>query len=142
MSQQQTALRDDLERHLPALHAAQLDSGVFLQALLSSPMTTPVSDGSGGRANLNASQKAEPLSPTAGGGTTLLILCSIPECAKAFRDPSGGFEDGILEESRRVAQKTAGGLGSAINPGSQSGIEPRPDAVSQLPQWAPPVTTH
>lgn len=119
------------------MHAAQLDPEVIPRELWSSRMTTPGSDG---MANFNASQKAEPLSLTAESGTTVLILCSIPECAQALRAQADSFEDGIVEESRRVVQKVAGGVGSAINPGSQSDIDPRPDAVSQLPQWAIPAT--
>ena len=128
--------RNDLERQLMDIHDGRISQDDFVQHLLTEQVFMPVLEDSTGVQGLQKSSKAHPLTVQEEGGAEVLILFTSPERAKPFVQHFPGFETGgLLTEFTWILERIGqGGLGIAINPGWDIGIDFEAPMVATLAQ--------
>jgi hypothetical protein len=92
----------------------------------------PVQDDTSGIQGFQRSSKANPLTIQDEEGTQVLVLFSSPERAKPFLVDYPDYRGGLLTEFSWVLERIGSGVGIAINPGLEAGIDFEPDMVEQL----------
>jgi hypothetical protein len=102
-----------------------------MEHLLTAQVFMPVEDkhGIGG---FQGSTQAKPLTLKAEDGTEVLVIFTSPDRAKPFVQGFPGYEGGLLVEFKWVLEKTSAGIGIALNPGWDVGIDMEPEMVQQL----------
>ncbi len=125
--------RNDLERKLMATHEGQMAQEAFVKELFDEQVFMPVLDDDTGVQGLQRSTKAKPLTLQEEGGAHVLILFSSPDRAKPFVQHYPGYEKGgLLTEFSWVVERIGSGVGIALNPGWDVGIDFDPDMVAAL----------
>ena len=125
--------RNDLERKLMATHEGRMAQEAFVKELLAEQVFMPVLDDATGVQGLQRSSKARPLTLQEEGGADVLILFTSPERAKPFVQHFPGYEKGgLLTEFSWVIERIGEGIGIAINPGWDVGIDFEPDMVAVM----------
>ena len=133
--------RNDLEQKLVATHEGQLTQDMFTKELLAEQVFMPVLDDSTGIQGLQKSNKAQPLMLQEEGGAQVLILFTSPERAKPFVQNFPGYEKGgLLTDFTWIMERIGSGVGIAINPGWDIGIDFEPDMVAALAASAAATT--
>lgn len=125
--------RNDLEHKLMATHEGRMAQEAFVKELLAEQVFMPVLDDDTGVQGLQRSSKARPLTLQEEGGADVLILFTSPERAKPFVQHFPGYEKGgLLTEFSWVIERIGDGIGIAINPGWDVGIDFEPDMVAAM----------
>lgn len=122
---------NDLEERLVAAQEGRLDSHVFMEELLQSQLFMPVEDDNSGIQGFQKSNRARPLTLDS-EGTQVLILFTSPERAKGFLADFPAYQGGLLTEFSWILERIGSGIGIAINPGWEFGIDFGPETVEQL----------
>ncbi|MEJ2646380.1 MAG: SseB family protein [Gammaproteobacteria bacterium] len=125
--------RNDLERRLMAAQEGRLEADEFMRGLLGDQVFMPVRE-QDKIANFQRSDQAVPLSLEADDGTQVLVLFTSPERAKAFLEDFEGYDGGLLTEFSWVLERVGGGVGIALNPGWEVGMDLDPAMVQELAQ--------
>lgn len=129
--------RNDLEKKLVATHQGDMAQDGFVKALMEEQVFMPVLDDSTGIEGLQKSTQAKPLTLQEEGGTQVLILFSSPDRAKPFVQDFPGYEKGgLLTDFSWVVERIGSGVGIALNPGWDMGMDFEPDMVAALTQQA------
>lgn len=123
---------NDLEARLVSLQEGQLDGNIFMQTLLDEQLFMPVEDEKNEIEGFQTSAKAKPLTLESEDGQTVLILFTSPERAKPFVANVPGYNSGLLAEVSWILQRVGSGIGIAINPGHDVGLDLDEDMVGQL----------
>lgn len=123
---------NDLETRLVSLQEGRLDGNAFMQTLLDEQLFMPVEDEQNDIEGFQASSKAKPLTLETEDGQTVLILFTSPERAKPFVANVPGYNGGLLAEVSWILQRVGSGIGIAINPGHDVGLDLDEDMVAQL----------
>jgi len=123
---------NDLEEKLVAAQEGRLDSDVFMQQLLDQQLFMPVQDEASEIQGFQRSTKAKPLSIEAEDGTQVLVLFTSPERAKLFIQDFPDYGGGLLSDFSWILERIGSGVGIAINPGIEFGIDLEPDMVMQM----------
>lgn len=127
--------RNDLERKLLATQQGELAQENFVKELLAEQVFMPVLDESGGIDGFQRSSTAKPLTLEEEGGSQVLILFSSPDRAKPFVNDFPGYEKGgLLTDFSWIVERIGSGVGIALNPGWDIGIDFEPDMVAALIQ--------
>jgi len=122
---------NDLEERLVSAQEGRLDPGVLMEQLLESQLFMPVEDDDTGIRGFQKSSRAKPLTLDA-EGTQVLVLFTSPERAKGFLADFPTCQGGLLTEFSWVLERVGSGVGIAINPGWEFGIDLDPATVEQL----------
>jgi len=125
--------RNELERELLAAQEGEIAGDVFMQGLLGAQVFMPVRDDTGIK-NFQRSDRATPLTVETEDGVKVLVLFTSPERAKPFIQDFPGYQGGLLAEFSWVLERMGSGLGIALNPGWQVGMDMEPDMVQRLAQ--------
>ena len=123
---------NELEEKLFALQTEKLAFDQFINELMTSQLFMPVRDDETEIQGFQKSSQAKPLTLTDEEGTEVLILFSSPERAKDFLPAYPGYSGGLLTDFGWVLERLGSGIGIAINPGLEVGIDFDPDMVAQL----------
>jgi len=123
---------NDLETRLVSLQEGRLDGKAFMQALLDEQLFMPVEDEQNEIEGFQKSTQARPLTLETEDGTTVLILFTSPERAKPFVANIPGYNGGLLAEVSWILERVGSGIGIAINPGHDVGLDLEEDMVEQL----------
>ena len=123
---------NDLEEKLVAAQEGRLDGDVFMQELLDQQLFMPVQDEAAEIAGFQRSTRAKPLTVDAEDGTSVLVLFTSPERAKPFLQDFPDYGGGLLSEFSWILERIGSGIGIAINPGIEFGIDLEADMVAQL----------
>ncbi len=133
--------RNDLEEKLVATHEGRMAQDGFVKALMEEQVFMPVLDDSTGIQGLQKSSKAQPLTLQEEGGTQVLILFSSPDRAKPFVQNFPGYEKGgLLTDFSWIVERIGSGVGIALNPGWEMGMDFEPDMVAALTHQTPGET--
>jgi len=124
--------RNDLETRLVSLQDGSLDGNAFMKTLLDEQLFMPVEDEENEIGGFQKSTQAKPLTLETEEGHTVLILFSSPERAKPFVANVPGFNGGLLAEVSWILERVGSGIGIAINPGHEVGLDLEEDMVAQL----------
>lgn len=127
-----TQPRNDLEHLLAEMHAGQVAPEAFASRLLTLQVFMPVKDEKHTIAGFQRSTKAEPLVVTLEDGARVMVLFSAPERAKDFLADFPDYSGGLLSEFSWVLDRMSGGLGIALNPGHELGVDFDPEMVAML----------
>ncbi len=125
--------RNDLERQLVAAQEGMISEETFMDALLGSQVFMPVRDQDGIK-GFQRSTRAVPLTLQSGEGIEVLILFTSPERARDFLKDFPGYQGGLLAEFTWVLERVGTGVGIALNPGWEVGLDLEPEMVQQLAQ--------
>jgi hypothetical protein len=131
MAQTFTA-HNDLETKLVAAQEGQLDTQAFMEELLNSQLFMPVEDEPNQIQGFQRSTKAKPLTLDTEDGMNVMVLFTSPERAKAFLEDFPAYRGGLLTEFGWILERIGSGVGIAINPGLEFGIDLEPQMVEQL----------
>ena len=123
---------NDLEEKLVAAQEGRLDSDVFMQQLLDQQLFMPVQDEASEIQGFQLSTEAKPLSIEAEDGIQVLVLFTSPERAKPFLQDFPDYGGGLLSDFSWILERIGSGVGIAINPGIEFGIDLEPDMVMQM----------
>ncbi len=123
---------NDLETRLVSLQEGRLDGNAFMQTLLDEQLFMPVEDEKNEIEGFQTSSKAKPLTLKTEDGHTVLILFTSPERAKPFVANVPGYNGGLLAEVSWILQRLGSGIGIAINPGHDVGLDLDEEMVTQL----------
>ncbi len=123
---------NELEEKLFALQTEKLAFDQFISELMTAQLFMPVKDDETEIQGFQKSSQATPLTLTDEEGTEVLILFSSPERAKDFLQSHHGYGGGLLTDFSWVLERLGSGIGIAINPGLEVGIDFDPDMVAQL----------
>lgn len=123
---------NDLEEKLVAAQEGRLDSDVFMRELLDQQLFMPVQDEAAEIAGFQRSTKARPLTVEAEDGTSVLVLFTSPDRAKPFLQDFPDYGGGLLSEFSWILERVGSGIGIAINPGIEFGIDFEAETVAQL----------
>lgn len=125
--------RNDLERQLVAVQQGRIPEDVFMEALLAAQVFMPVRDQDGIK-GFQRSTRAVPLTLQSEEGIEVLILFTSPERARDFLRDFPGYQGGLLAEFAWVLERVGSGVGIALNPGWEIGLDLEPGMVQQLAQ--------
>ena len=123
---------NDLEERLVSAQEGRLDPNAFMEHLLESQLFLPVEDDSSGIQGFQKASRAQPLTLETEDGLQVLVLFTSPERAKPFLVDFPAFQGGLLAEFGWVLERVGSGVGIAINPGWEFGMDLDPDTVEQL----------
>ncbi len=123
---------NELETRLVSLQEGRLDGKAFMQTLLDEQLFMPVEDEKEEIQGFQKSTRAKPLTLETEDGATVLILFTSPERAKSFVANIPGYNGGLLAEVSWILQRIGSGIGIAINPGHEVGLDLEEDMVEQL----------
>ncbi len=123
---------NDLEERLVSAQEGRLDPNAFMEHLLESQLFLPVQDDSSGIQGFQKSSRAQPLTLETEDGLKVLVLFTSPERAKPFLVDFPAYQGGLLAELGWVLERVGSGVGIAINPGWEFGMDLDPDTVEQL----------
>lgn len=123
---------NDLETRLVSLQEGHLDGNAFMQTLLDEQLFMPVEDEKNEIAGFQKSTQAKPLTLETEDGNTVLILFTSPERAKSFVVSFPAYTGGLLTEMSWILERVGSGVGIAINPGYEIGLDLDEDMVAQL----------
>jgi hypothetical protein len=123
---------NDLETRLVSLQEGRLDGNAFMQTLLDEQLFMPVEDEKNEIEGFQTSAKAKPLTLETEDGHTVLILFTSPDRAKPFVANVPGYNGGLLAEVSWILARVGSGIGIAINPGHEVGLDLDEDMVTQL----------
>jgi hypothetical protein len=130
--QQTFNAHNDLESSLVAAQQGQLDSDLFMRELLDSQIFMPVEDEPAQIQGFQRSTAANPLTLKSEDGIPVLVLFTSPERAKGFLQDFPAYRGGLLTEFSWVLERIGTGVGVALNPGIEFGIDLDPETVEQL----------
>lgn len=123
---------NDLETRLVSLQEGRLDGNAFMKTLLDEQLFMPVEDEKNEIEGFQKSTQAKPLTLDTEDGNTVLILFSSPDRAKPFVANIPGYSGGLLAEVSWILERVGSGIGIAINPGHDVGLDLEEDMVAQL----------
>lgn len=123
---------NDLEEKLIAAQQGLLESEAFVQELMQAQLFMPIQDDNSGIQGFQRSSRANPLTLQDEEGTQVLVLFTSPERAKPFLADFPDYRGGLLAEFTWVLERIGSGVGIAINPGMEIGMDFEPDMVEQL----------
>jgi hypothetical protein len=125
--------RNDLEQRLLEAQEGKIQGEVFMQELLVSQVFVPVKDDTtpGG---IQRSTKATLLTLEADDGSRVVAVFTSPERARPVVQTYPGFGGGILEDFKWLLEKVGTGVGIALNPGWEVGLDMEAGTVEQLKQ--------
>lgn len=123
---------NELEEKLLAAQEGLIESEVFVQTLLQSQLFMPIQDDNSGIQGFQRSSRANPLTLEDEEGTRVLVLFTSPERAKPFLVDYPDYHGGLLAEFSWVLERIGSGVGIAINPGFEIGMDFEPEMVEQL----------
>ena len=123
---------NDLETRLVSLQEGRLDGNAFMRTLLDEQLFMPVEDEKNEIEGFQKSTQAKPLTLETEDGNTVLILFTSPERAKPFVANTPGYNGGLLAEVSWILERVGSGIGIAINPGHEVGLDLEEDMVAQL----------
>lgn len=132
MNAEEFAPTTDIEQKLVDAQEGRLSSEVFMEELLNATLFLPVYDDSA--SDLQASDKAQPVSIELEDGTPILVVFTSPERAQDFLNEVPGKTGGILESFRWIVEHAGTGIGISINPGWDFGLDIEMEMVAQLRQ--------
>lgn len=123
--------KNELEQRLLDAQEGRISGEEFMNLLMESQVFMPILDrhAIGG---FQASDKAEPLTLEDEAGQPVLILFTSPERAKSFVREYPGYEGGLLAEFKWVVERTGPGIGVALNPGWDVGLDLAPELLQRL----------
>lgn len=124
--------RNELERQLIAAQQGEMAPEAFMQALLVSQVFLPARDESTGVMNLQRSDRATLLTVEADDGTKVVVVFTSPERAKPFLANFPGYTGGLLTEFKWLLERVGVGVGVALNPGWETGLDMEPEMIQQL----------
>jgi len=131
------APRNDLEALLLEMQAGGLEPESFAKRLLDLQVFMPVKDEKHKIAGFQMSTRADPLVVEDEEGNRILVLFSVPERAKDFLAEQPGYGGGLVTEFSWVLRRMGEGIGIAINPGEEPGMDFDPDMVAMLAALLP-----
>lgn len=132
-----TASRTPIDELLATMHAGELEPDDFAKRLLDQSVFMPVRDEKHRIAGFQASTKAEPLVVEDEDGNRVLILFAAPERAKAFVTAYPDYGGGLVTEFAWVLRRMGAGIGIALNPGEDLGMDFDPEMVAMLAALLP-----
>lgn len=123
---------NDLEEKMISAQQGLLESEAFIQELMDAQLFMPVQDDNSGIQGFQRSTLANPLTVQDEEGTQVLVLFTSPERAKPFLVDYPEFQGGLLTEFTWILERMGSGVGIAINPGFEVGIDFEPEMVEHL----------
>ncbi|UCH53883.1 MAG: SseB family protein [Pseudomonadota bacterium] len=114
--------KNELEQQLLDAQEGRNPPEVFMHQLLAAQVFMPVLDEKP-IGNFQRSNKAKPLSLTDEDGTSILVLFTSPERAKAFVQDHPGYEGGVLAEITWIFERLGSGYAISLNPGCEVGLD-------------------
>lgn len=114
--------KNELEQQLLDAQEGRNPPEVFMHQLLAAQVFMPVLDEKP-IGNFQRSNKAKPLSLTDEDGTSILVLFTSPERAKAFVQDHPGYEGGVLTEITWIFERLGSGYAISLNPGCEVGLD-------------------
>ena len=100
-----------------------------MRTLLDEQLFMPVEDEKNEIEGFQKSTQAKPLTLETEDGNTVLILFTSPERAKPFVANIPGYTGGLLAEIGWILERVGGGIGIAINPSHEVGLDLDEDMV-------------
>lgn len=126
-------VRNELESQLAAVRDGSISEEAFLHALVAAQVFMPVRDQDGIK-GFQRDTRAVPLTLEDEEGTEVLILFSSPERARDFLQDYPDYRGGLLTEFSWVLERMGSGVGVALNPGWELGLDLEPELVELLVQ--------